>query len=706
MPRRIDLVILCDTDPDRPDYGGRRYDEAGPLIWRGVQEGISRLCDELSGITDDAGRAVPITWLLRADTQIATCHDDAGWLLQRFGPLWKELTDQGHALGWHPHHWRWSDEKGCWYQEIHDAGWQRENLTQGAEAFTSLPAVSRGGWHFMDTTTMNALEDHGVKLDMSAMPGMCHGGGPDARGSHFIGQYDWTRCKQMAYRPHPRDYQAHDLRQEGILELPCTTVQSGMLLRLLKLRYRLRGSASQKMGIASSVNITAHPLLFAPMIDQAFAQAEIRQNAILAATFHPDELLGAGPKIFGMPIYRVKHVGDNLRALVHRARKRNVEIRFISAENMIDPLATRFRHAHEHAMETRTLQADQIQQSIALSQEVFDPENRDLDFSDRLGWKYEHFGDGAPLGRLALDGDRLMGQYVAVPKRVWWQGSETRSAYSCDTAVRSCLRGTGLSTLLARKQYDDLRDKDLPFVWGFPNSNSRNLFFFGLAWREIAPFPFLLRPLNAGAVIKVAMKKSAFFRFLAPIGANLWNLFCRIQNPSPNLTLVPIEQFGPEADELWTDLRGRVGIAAVRDKQALNHRYANGPGFPYDRFLVQKNSEMIGLVVTRRMVKRGLDVVAICECILGSPYLNAMQDTLALLLRKARTDGADAVGACCFAHQPERRAYLRNRFIPVPLRLQPEPTYFGAYPLNLDAQAMQLFDAGRWYISWGDQDTV
>ena len=49
------VVIGCDCDPDRPQYGGVRYDSREPLKWRGVREGVQRACEITASIPDDYG---------------------------------------------------------------------------------------------------------------------------------------------------------------------------------------------------------------------------------------------------------------------------------------------------------------------------------------------------------------------------------------------------------------------------------------------------------------------------------------------------------------------------------------------------------------------------------------------------------------------------------------------------------------------------
>lgn len=56
------VVIGCDCDSDRLQYGGTRYDSRAPLKWRGVRQGVGRAREIADNIQDDFGNPLKITW--------------------------------------------------------------------------------------------------------------------------------------------------------------------------------------------------------------------------------------------------------------------------------------------------------------------------------------------------------------------------------------------------------------------------------------------------------------------------------------------------------------------------------------------------------------------------------------------------------------------------------------------------------------------
>ncbi len=705
MPPTITVLLLCDADPDRPDYGGRRFDEAGPLSWRGLREGVPRLLREIEGIRDGNDRPLPILWLVRADEQIAVCHDDPAWALCEFSDIWDDLQTRGHTLGWHPHHWRWADDKKCWYQETTDDNWLRANLELGAGAFAEPPPVSRLGWYAMNETTMNALDDLGVQLDLSAMPGLERRGGIDHRGACFVGEYDWSRCKRGPYRPHSADYQSHDVRPTGVIELPLTTIDSAAVRAMYSLRYRLRGGGGI-VGRFTSINITAHAAIFSLMNRHVLAEAKERGHASLIAYFHPDELLGLGPALVDRPMYHARHVGDNLRRLREAADEGGVRLEFIAADEWARRLQEKF-HAEAEAAATPVFEVKkpQLARAAKLAQQVFTRVADDADFGDRFRWKHTVVSVKGPWILAAGQKKAPVGHYPSLALRTWFFGREVMSAHSCDTAVAASEQGKGLLGRLARRQYDRLRDKKFAFAWAFPNARIFPIRTKSLAWKEVASFPFLLRPLDAAAVLTGAVGEGVGSA-LGPLATAILQVVASPKMPQSALTLAPAERFGAAADRIWDEAKERFKIAVVRDAEALNRRYVDAPGADYRRYHVELGGEVVGIAVARLMPKRGLLTFAICELLLPESHLSLAGDVVASLLQIARDNGAQAAGALCFSHWPEYRAFTAHGFVPVPTRLHPEPTYFTVYPLVPGEEMRAVFDAKNWYLSWGDQDTV
>lgn len=339
------VVIGCDCDPDRPQYGGVRYDSRAPLRWRGVRDGI-RLAREMADeIEDDFGNKPQITWCVRSDLQMHEIYGDCAWPYGEFSDLWQNLSEQGDEIAWHPHLWRWSDEHGCWYQEIEDEGWMRDCLYEGYEALSTRvghpPTTSRMGWEFHNNLTMRQIDELGIKVDFSAVPGRFTSGHADKWGSMFNCYVDWRNTPEKPYRPSESDYRREAQAGERSLrltEVPMSTFQS----RLLNIGAHLRRAAEAKdwrklkelLTVSNpstpclKAYITIHPYIFSRLAAAKINEAKEDGHALLVTAFHADEMLGT--RVGSVHLYYIKHLEDNLKWLQRLTAQHGLHLKFMT----------------------------------------------------------------------------------------------------------------------------------------------------------------------------------------------------------------------------------------------------------------------------------------------------------------------------------------------------------------------------------------
>jgi len=258
--------------------------------------------------------------------------DDYAYPLKCFWNFWREFESQGDEIGWHPHLWRWSEQRRCWYQEIHDERWMSTCLEKGHSEFLKLAkdlTSMRSGWSFHSNFTIRKVNDLGLLTDLSALPGLKHSGCADERGSHFINEYDWSITKDKPYFPSERDYRRPrkgDERSLEILEIPITTAPKGgcrlfveEVLRLTPMRGQCFSREAQNRYEA---NITSSS--FKRLAKQKLKEAK-RSQANLVTVFHPVELFQ--PK-------RLSNLVNNLRALKGFSRSMKIPFLFLTAKEM------------------------------------------------------------------------------------------------------------------------------------------------------------------------------------------------------------------------------------------------------------------------------------------------------------------------------------------------------------------------------------
>jgi hypothetical protein len=334
--RTVYIVISCDTDPDREGF----LDDVPPngLTWRGATEGIPALKNLVRGLTDSTGRAPVFTWLLRADEQILRLQGDYAWFARTHASLLKSLAESGDELGWHPHFWRRDAENGPWFQDAADVDWQVDMLHKAhRDLATSLsrPLKSvRMGWAYHNNRTYRALEDLGVAVELSAIPGFrTFTGRPPARGNNL---YDWHSTPRAPYRPSRADYRRPARAEESscrLLEVP-SFVSTSVLWSLvggLQLTRKTGRTAQLWYAVrrpAYYINVTARPVFFAPLV--AHLRRTLRRPhrgpLVFETHFHPDELVPNRSRL-----YHPESVRTNLQALLRACDEASAPVEFVQA---------------------------------------------------------------------------------------------------------------------------------------------------------------------------------------------------------------------------------------------------------------------------------------------------------------------------------------------------------------------------------------
>jgi hypothetical protein len=318
----VPIVIGCDTDPDRESLVGALA--AGQLHWRGMLQGIPALKSSVAGIRDSSGIPPRFTWLLRADEQVHAHHGSYAWSYDANRAFCDGLAASGDELGWHPHFWRYDAALGRWHQEVEDHSWQLAMLRTANAALRAAgltPTSVRMGWTYHTPETMRTLDELGVRVDFSALPGLrTFNDAPDTRSENL---YDWFAAPAMSYRPSRGDHRRAGQGAEAlqIRELPTFVARSsfwgllagGQLARKTRAIAPLFDAVRRPRYVA---NLTAAPALFAPLV-KSLVESVRRANTgtsaapAFATYFHPDELLPNRSRM-----YALEHVAANLRALL------------------------------------------------------------------------------------------------------------------------------------------------------------------------------------------------------------------------------------------------------------------------------------------------------------------------------------------------------------------------------------------------------
>lgn len=337
--RTVYVVISCDVDPDRE----RLLEGVGPdrLYWRGVTEGIPALKQSVRGLQDSAGREPVFTWFIRADEQIREMQGSYAWFPRAHEGLLREVAITGDELGWHPHFWRRDPETGRWYQELDDRDWQLAMLRAAhAELAAALPDGVRSvrmGWSYHNDATIAALQELGVTVDLSALPGFATlGANAPRRGENL---YDWCITPRTPYQPSRADYRRPPGAGEvalQLLEVPSYVSSSRLWSLMSGLQMaRKTGSAAPLWRSLErpsySINVTARPVYFAPLVHDL--RKRLRRDGdtpvVFETHFHPDELVPNRSAL-----YELHGVRANIESLIRACERAGARLEFVQARRI------------------------------------------------------------------------------------------------------------------------------------------------------------------------------------------------------------------------------------------------------------------------------------------------------------------------------------------------------------------------------------
>jgi len=329
--KKLFVLICVDVEPDRPEFGGKRYDYLGPQSWNGLSQAIPKFLQWRHNLQKNLGYETRLTWFFRADSQIEIIYGDAAFPLTAYDSVVDALLKEKDEVGWHVHTWRWNMKRGAWYQEIHGENWIVSCYKRGFLGLKRVgfsPTSFRAGWGFHNNVTIATLEELGIKVDLSAMPGIKNPGKENTSdGSLFNGFADWEKTPTYPYHPSKEDYQIPSNYHYELLEIPVTTFKKPLVSYLNQiLPFRIfRGIKLAKPELTFSkyaLSATCNPLLFKQGIQSVLKSLKQLEHGFLVTSFHADELLSKT---------LLDNLSNNIKKTISICEREKVDVKFLTA---------------------------------------------------------------------------------------------------------------------------------------------------------------------------------------------------------------------------------------------------------------------------------------------------------------------------------------------------------------------------------------
>jgi hypothetical protein len=326
------VLLSVDVEPDRPGFRGKRYDYFGFQKWACLSRGMPEFLRIRHDLQKELETDIRLTWFLRSDSQIKMIYGNAAWAIEHFKAIIDKLQESRDEVGWHAHTWRWSENNCSWYQEINDEEWIESCYETGFKDFRKAvgapPFSFRAGWCFHNNISIAMLDKLGIRVDLSAMPGIRNSGTRNTRdGSLYCGFSNWERTPTHPYHPSKKDYRFEGNDNYELLELPVTTVSKPIASYMHQiLPFRVFGGlklARPTLSLSKDfLSPTSCPLLFERNIKLVLRKYRKCSHSYLVLPFHADELLS---------ITLMNNLLTNLRKVVSISRRNKIRARFITA---------------------------------------------------------------------------------------------------------------------------------------------------------------------------------------------------------------------------------------------------------------------------------------------------------------------------------------------------------------------------------------
>ena len=309
---------------------------------------------------------------------------------------------------------------------------------------------------------------------------------------------------------------------------------------------------------------------------------------------------------------------------------------------------------------------------------------------DLLEWRFRDNPHGPAKFAAATEGGNLVGMIALVPTRL--VNAPGQHGYQAiDTAVHPSQRGKGLFVKMGKEAHARLGGDVL---WGFPNANAAPGWYGRLGWTNFGSVPLLIRPLRSGFLLG---RMHLRFRALDFLLVRARKMDAHVYNDGRELA--------HDFDQLWKRISSGLGPAVDRSGPWMQWRLFDKPGADYRCVGIKgERGGLVAFVATKIANKHGARLCYVMEAIALGGHQKDLAHLLQAELGRAARGGAEAALAWCSRFAPNRSAYRRAGFLPVPDRMRPIEINFGAKALRSQS-AEAAAQKTHWYVSFLDSDT-
>jgi GNAT superfamily N-acetyltransferase len=311
----------------------------------------------------------------------------------------------------------------------------------------------------------------------------------------------------------------------------------------------------------------------------------------------------------------------------------------------------------------------------------------------RWGWQYSR-NPNAPVDGLqiwlAREGPTIIGQYAAMPVRLWLKGQDVPGSWGMDVMVAPERRRQGVGEMLFRAW-----DQHVGAAMGLGLSSSSRRLFEKLKWPAIRTVPCLMKPLTRRAFRRaswpvplnrlVSAITYPYVRFVArtkPLGAQI----------------EPIRHFDARFTELWERVKPAFGLSVRRDAPYLNWKYVEPPHVRYSIVALKRDETIGGYAVYRHMQEPRGRVTLLVDFLADPQDAVGLDTLLRWIDREARAADSDKIRTLTM-HGGFRHALKRSGYLNIASEVE--------FTVKVNAIAVDTKfyqEPDDWHVTLGDSD--
>jgi len=318
-------------------------------------------------------------------------------------------------------------------------------------------------------------------------------------------------------------------------------------------------------------------------------------------------------------------------------------------------------------------------------------------------WKFHSFPSGVKSFEYAAwDGEEMLGYYAAIPYRYRCGESQHTAGMVCDVMTGINARGKGVFTKLGFYSTDALKNEGIDFVTGYPIRPEVIPGHLKVNWKITFTMPVYIRFLRTNTVMK--KYGMAFLTPLGNLGANFYNFLTANEKNDKKYDFKVFDKeefFALEGYDRFFD-RWQLTVENPLQKNREFMKWRLGaPETEYQIITATKNSELVGLAITRESVMENIPVLAILDMMVLPGHEKCIPGINLMFRQIAKSKNLEAIVTMMGRIWAKKYRMFNMGFIASPFvfsliikKLNP------AIPDEL------LFDEKRWHLMWIDSDDL